>query len=448
MAATVHRAHHATTNRVRIGRVVAGSLLGGLALAVLLVLAPFVPAEENVVTGVTLLGFAAGWAALAWLSTWLTLQPQRWAWAPAALMAVGAAVVLLAPGTTLERAAGWVWPPVLLALVVWMFVRVRRDLISATRPVLLYPVFAVLLVVAVGGAYEQLSSARDVETAMPGRLVDVGDHRLHLDCTGSGGPTVVLEPGAGSMSAESAWVAPVLARETTVCVYDRAGRGWSDPAVAARDGARTASDLHTLLHRARVPGPYVLTGHSFGGLYVMAFADRYPDEVAGLVLVDSTAPSPGPVPPAGTGYDVWERVAAVAGASTRLGVGHLIAGTSFGDLPPRARDVARASAATAEYVESTVDEYVVGGRSASEAGRLDDLGVRPLVVLTAGIGSDAEWMADQDRLAELSSDSVHRVVAGASHGSLLEDRRDAESVTRAVRDVVAAVRSSTPLPRT
>jgi pimeloyl-ACP methyl ester carboxylesterase len=447
MAATTRRVHHATKNRVRVGRVVAGSLLSGLLLAVLLVLAPFVPAEENVVTGASLLAFALGWAALASLSTWLTLQPQRWAWAPAVFMAVSAAIVLLAPGTTLESTAGWVWPPVLLALVGWVFVRARRDLISATRPVLLYPVLLFLLVAAVGGGYEQLASARDVETAMPGRLVDVGEHRLHVDCTGSGGPTVVLEPGAGEMSAYSAWVARAVARDTTVCVYDRAGRGWSDAAPAPRDGARTASDLRTALRRADVAAPYVLAGHSFGGLYVLSFADQYPDEVAGLVLVDSTAPSSDPVPERGAGDYVAERLAAVAAASTRLGVGHLIARTSYASLPPRSRDVARASAATADHVGSTVAEYAAGARSSSQAGRLDDLGIRPLVVLTAGVGSDADWMADQNRLADLSADSAHRVVVGATHASLLEDRRDAEAVVRAVRRVVDSVRASTARPR-
>jgi pimeloyl-ACP methyl ester carboxylesterase len=76
-----------------------------------------------------------------------------------------------------------------------------------------------------------------------------------------------------------------------VCVYDRAGRGWSERADTAQDGAQIATDLHTLLQRGHVPGPYVLAGHSFGGLYVLTFAARYPNEVAGMVLVDSTPPA-------------------------------------------------------------------------------------------------------------------------------------------------------------
>ena len=121
---------------------------------------------------------------------------------------------------------------------------------------------------------------------MPGQLIDVGGHRLHLSCTGSGTPTVVLEPGAGEMSSILGWIAPAVARATRVCVHDRAGRGWSEPADSAQDGAQIATDLRALLERGHVPGPYVLAGHSFGGLYVLTFAACYPNEVAGMVLVD------------------------------------------------------------------------------------------------------------------------------------------------------------------
>ena len=127
---------------------------------------------------------------------------------------------------------------------------------------------------------------------MTGRLVDVGGHRLHLRCTGSGSPTVVLEPGGGDFSSAMGWIAPAVASKTRVCVYDRPGRGWSETADSPQDATEIASNLHALLHRAEVPGPYVLAGHSFGGLYVLTHADRYPADAAGLVLVDSTNPAP------------------------------------------------------------------------------------------------------------------------------------------------------------
>ena len=163
---------------------------------------------------------------------------------------------------------------------------------------------------------------------MPGQLIDVGGHRLHLNCTGSGSPTVVLEPGAGAMSSALGWITPAVARDTRVCVYDRAGRGWSEPADTPQDGAQIATDLHTLLQRGNVPGPYVLAGHSFGGLYALTFAARYPDEVAGMVLVDSTAPAPRPNPATASpddagSYDFMGRVSALVSTSARLGLGRL-----------------------------------------------------------------------------------------------------------------------------
>src|SRR4029450_4906750 len=145
---------------------------------------------------------------------------------------------------------------------------------------------------SIGGGYETLGEAADAKAyPMPGQLIDVGGHRLHLSCTGAGTPTGVREPGAGGMSSILGWIAPPVARDTRVCVYDRAGRGWSEPADTPQDGAQIATDLHTLLRRGHVPGPYVPPGHSFGGLYVLTFAARYPDEVAGMVLVDPTAPA-------------------------------------------------------------------------------------------------------------------------------------------------------------
>jgi pimeloyl-ACP methyl ester carboxylesterase len=159
-------------------------------------------------------------------------------------------------------------------------------------------------------------------------LIDVGGHSLHLSCTGAGSPTVVLEPAAGEMSSNLGWIPPAVARDTRVCVYDRVGRGWSEPADTAQDGAHIATDLHTLLQRGHVPGPYVLAGHSFGGLYVLTFAARYPDEVAGMVLVDSTAPAsaanPGtPSPGHGGSNDAMSRVSALYSTAARLGLARL-----------------------------------------------------------------------------------------------------------------------------
>ena len=216
----------ATTRHVRIGWIVVGSLVSGLVAAVFFAFAPFVTADENTFTGMILLGFAFGWALLAGLSTWLSDQPQRWAAAPAVFMALSGGIVLLGPDAFVDGPVSWVWPPALLLLVVWVFRRARRDLHSRTRPVLLYPILAVLVLFALGGGYERVGESVDAATsaAMHGQLVDVGQHRLHLDCTGSGSPTVVLEPGGGPC--RRTWVGSRPPwRDTRVCVYDRPGRG-------------------------------------------------------------------------------------------------------------------------------------------------------------------------------------------------------------------------------
>ena len=433
--------------RGRIGLIVAGSLAAGLVAALALVAAPFIPAKENVLTGVVLLAFALGWASLAVLSVRFSDQPQRWAAAPAVFFTVDGLIALLPPDSVVQDVFGWVWPPVLFGLVVWMFLRTRRQLRSRVARWLLYPVLAVLMVASLGGGYETVREYLDARAyPIPGQLVDVGGYRLHLHCTGSGSPTVVLEPGQGGVSSDFAWIAPAVARDSTVCVYDRAGRGWSDAADGPQDGDQIAAALHALLERAHVPGPYVLAGHSFGGLYVQAFAAKFPDQVAGLVLLDSTAPKPGPAPPTNSGsYDGLGRVSGLFSTIAHFGAGRLIAQSSYGSLPPRSRDEARANASTAHNLASYIEEFAEANTAMQQAAALTNLNGKPLIVFTADKGNnDDQWQAKQDHMATLSTNSSHRH-ADATHESLLDDQADSAAASQAISDVVAAIRTSHPL---
>jgi pimeloyl-ACP methyl ester carboxylesterase len=430
--------------------VVVGSFAAGWLAALLLAVAPFVPADVPRVTGALVCGYALGWALLAGLSTRFTDQPQRWAWALAAFMAVGG-VLLLAFGRSVMGALAWVWPPVLLVLVIWAWGQVRRHLRSRVRPLLVYPLLVVLALASVGGAYQVLGARADAKAyPMPGQLVDVGGRGLHLRCIGSGTPTVLLQPGAGEFSSSLGWIAPAVAKQTRVCVYDRPGRGWSDPADAPQDGAALVADLHTLLGRAHVNGPYVVAGHSFGGLYTLAFAARYPDEVVGMVLLDSTAPKPATNPGKATtpgSYDVMSHLSAMAATTGEVGLSRLYAHVEGGTLPPRSRDEVRASIAKANSVKSTIDEYVQANKAMEQAGELTDFGGKPLVVVTAGEGSAPGWSAKQGHLAALSTNSAHRTVAGAVHEDLVAKQADAAQSTQAILDVVSAVRTKAPLPK-
>jgi pimeloyl-ACP methyl ester carboxylesterase len=431
--------------RSRLGGVVAGSLAAGLAAALLLPFLPVGTVDVDFSTAMVLFGFAFGWALLAVLSTRFTEQPQRWALAPAAFMAAAGACLLVAPASVLD-AMGWVWPPAVMVLAVWVWTRARREMRSRARVWLLNPVLVVLVLFAVGGAYAKLSESTAPAVAMRGQLVDVGPHRLHLECHGSRGPTVILEPGGGGFAASMGVIVPAVARDSRVCVYDRAGRGWSDPATTPPDAAAIATDLHTLLDRAHVPGPYVLAGHSFGGLYVRAYAARYPDEVAGLVLVDSTAAHDAPVsaPKAGS-YSLLQHATSLLASTSRLGLGWALANSDFSTLPPRYRDDARATAATGMEMAGFLDEFGVANRSEAEAGELVTLGAKPLFVLTATRDNSKGWMAHQDAMAGLSTNSVHEVEPGASHADFVDDPVHAAAVTRAIHDVVVSVRTGAPL---
>jgi pimeloyl-ACP methyl ester carboxylesterase len=432
------------TRRGPIRLIVAGALLTGAVLAAVLPLLVFAGTTESVITGSALLGFAVGWAMLALLSTRLTNQPQRWAWGPAAALgATGLGLLLAAPHDPGLTTAGWVWPPLLLALAGWIGMRLRRSLTAGSGRWLLYPVVAVMAAAAVGGAVETIGLAADQDTySMPGRLYDVGGHRLHLDCTGSGGPTVVLMSGLGEFSAGWARIAPAVAGTTRVCAYDRAGQGWSDDGSEPQDGVTAASELHTLLARAGEDGPYVLVGHSIGGDYAMTYADRYPEQVAGMVLLDTTSPYR---TAAGTMHAGPPGAVALVPSIARLGVGRLLPTSFWSALPEPAASRTAAFASSPRSWQNTVDESVTMPALLDEAQRLSSLGSTPLVVLTAaGHDADRDWADAQNRMAGLSTNSSHRQ-ADATHAGLLEEEQGAQQSTHAIEDVVRAAREGTTL---
>src|SRR5215207_6502502 len=154
---------------------------------------------------------------------------------------------------------------------------------------LLLGLVVALLALAVAGAIYQSIATERAERAYPppGEMVDVGGYSLHINCVGQGSPTVLLDAGSGLFSAQWVRVQREVSGTTRVCAYDRAGMGWSEMGPDPRDARQITGELHTLLGKAGIEGPYVLAGHSFGGMYMQTYAARYPDEVAGVALVDS-----------------------------------------------------------------------------------------------------------------------------------------------------------------
>lgn len=432
-----------------IGRIVTVSLVGGLVAALALVLGPAAGAQEHVITGTVLLTFAASWALLAMLSTLWTAQPQRWAAAIAGFTAfAGAALLTFEPSGIGIDALGWVWPPLVLALLAGTVIRVRRDLRSRSRAWVVYPLLALYALCAFGGGYQTIRESLDRRVYLaPGQLVDVGGYRLHLYCAGSGTPTVVLESGLGETGAYWGWISTALALETRVCAYDRAGRGWSDSAPLPQDGMAVATDLHALLERARVPGPFVMVGHSSGAEYVRIFAGRYFEHVAGMVLLDGQpAEAFEGLPGYPAFYSGFRRVSALLPSLARLGVGRLVFQAGFASLPAPARNMQRLHYSSARQYRSLRDEFAELPTSLAQARSLQSLGHRPLVVVTAARDAQVGWLPLQDSMATLSTNSSHRVVPH-THDALVNDKTAAKTSSQAIRDVVHAVRSDAPLEK-
>jgi hypothetical protein len=314
--------------------------------AAVLVLGVFPGATEHVTTGVALLGFAAGWAMLAYLTVRMTSAPQRWAYGLGAFLgAAGLVLLTIAPGDDGLSLAAWAWPPALLVLVIWSEGRMRAALHGRGRW-LIYPLLGALSLASVGAVVENVAAkALPQPMEMPGALHDVGDHRLHLHCTGAGAPTVVLESGLGGNSALWTRIAGATAATSRVCTYDRAGTGWSEDASRPQDSSAVVADLHQLLSVSGETGPYVLVGHSTGGVYAMTYAATHPEEVAGLVLLDSASPRQFTVlPDYSSQYPVMRRLYGVLPTLNRISVGRLVPALSANDIPGDAGEQASAFA--------------------------------------------------------------------------------------------------------
>ena len=406
------------------------SIVIGAVLAVVLayVLAP--EGSEALVTGSVLLAFGLGWALMASLTTRFSGQPQPWLYVPAAgLGGVGVVLVLLQPSAGFMDLLGWLWPVALAVLGIWMFIQVRRELRGVARW-LVGGLTAVLLLIAAAGAV-MTAAAAPGSPAGTGQLVDIGGRRLYLECTGTGGPTVVLQAGAGGDSTAWKTIRPTIAAQTTVCAYDRAGRGRSDDPSAPQDGTAIARDLHEVLTKAGIPGPYVLVAHSSGGPYVRVYAAAYPGDVAGMVLVD---PQPATaftaLPDYPSIYDYLKLSGGLAPSLARIG----LLGPIFGVGPTEA---------TPRIARSYRDEIRMLPSALDQAKQVTSIGGKPLVIVSAGTGQQRGWAEAQDAQASLSSNSAHRTVPNATHDSLLE--ADSATSTQAIADVIAAVRGGAPV---
>jgi pimeloyl-ACP methyl ester carboxylesterase len=174
-------------------------------------------------------------------------------------------------------------PPVRDRTVEWM--RMKRIVLASLAGLLLLTVFLAIT----GALYEILGRWRDAQRfPQRGHLVLAGSIHMNIDCSGQGSPTVILESGSGGPSVDWLMVQPEVAKFSHVCSYDRAGYGWSESGPEPRSSLQIAHELNQLLQAAGEKGPYILVGHSMGGYDIRVYAAQYPNDVAGVVLVDAS----------------------------------------------------------------------------------------------------------------------------------------------------------------
>lgn len=302
--------------------------------------------------------------------------------------------------------------------------------ISRLRKVTTALLCGLLFVLALGAAYQFIASWRDLRLhPAPGRLVDIGGYRLHLNCIGSGSPTVVFDAGLSDDSLAWYKVQPEVAKRERACTYDRAGLGWSDPSPLPRTSRVIAIELHTLLHNAQVHGPYVLVGHSMGGMNVRMFAALYPREVIGLVLVDSVYPYQ---------YNRLPADVRVSNASFLRRLGYFEDTIPFGlprlsgwcdHWPQPVRDLRRTTECRLRPWLTHLAEYREFDESSAQLLATKPMEEIPLFVLSHDPGDapgamNVAWSRMQDELASLSPRSQHVVVKGSGH-MIQEDRPQA-----------------------
>ena len=318
--------------------------------------------------------------------------------------------------------------------------RKQKTLIGRIGRILLVLIILLVLLATAGLLYQGIASGVDASRyRAPGKLIDVGGYRLHINCTGTGSPTVILDAGLGGRSLDWSLVQPGVATFTRVCSYDRAGYGWSDSGPKPRTSGRIVAELHTLLVKAGIPGPYILVGQSFGGLNVRLYAYTYPQEVAGMVLVDASHEDAFVrFPTLQQDLLDGQKQLSMCSGLAPFGVIRL-----FGFLdkfilpyPSTVQPQVKALFYQTHFCGTWYDEGAAWDESTTQvhaARTQHSLGQLPLVVITRGEQVDAAWQTLQKDLASLSPNSTHIIATHSGHDIMFE-RPDL--VIAAIRQVV------------
>lgn len=305
-------------------------------------------------------------------------------------------------------------------------------------------------------AYQTYGQRRDARRfPPPGRLVDIGGRRIHLWCKGEGKPTVVVLPSLGGSVLEWAGVQRALQDHMEVCLVDRAGIGWSDPGPWPRTYSRMANELHAALEAAHIPPPYVIVGHSIGGLIARLYCARHREHVAALVLVESSHEdqsrhlrrfdrSAGDLELYWRAFRWRVKPPGLRRAAVDLGINKGLRQDAARTCPPDLVDTYIAMSLTSRKCRAAVQE-MIGFATSDPALRKEarELGQLPVTMITAGVGREGReawypgWLQLQDDLATLSNCTTRLFAEHAGHHVHLDDQ---DFVVEAIRNVVSQVR--------
>lgn len=305
----------------------------------------------------------------------------------------------------------------------------------------------IAIVIVAGCAYQSIAESNEARTyPPPGNLIDVGGYKLHLYCIGNGAPTVILDAAFPAQVSNWVWVQPQIAKTTRVCAYDRAGHGWSDLGSEPRDAKQQARELKTLLEKANEKGPFVLVGHSLGGLYVREFAEMFPEQVAGMALIEGTHP------------DSWKRQNMTEGVGVDAGilnVAPILARVGFfraglfsvpkadAALPEQQRAEEQAYFNSVKYFENLRAVNNSFSAALQQVRGTKSLDNKPLVIVTGTASENFQGIARelQEDLLKLSTNSVFISVDDATHSGLVDDERFAGETANAILKIVEAARN-------
>lgn len=325
-------------------------------------------------------------------------------------------------------------------ILVYITPNIKRKKRAMNSPLILnLSIFVLLLTICISANAENIAQEEEDWRIPPGQLFDIGGYKLHMYCLGEGSPTVIFDSGIGGFSLEWIHVERLLEKQVKACAYDRAGYGWSEPGPSPRTTEHIVDELHKLLEVAGITPPYVLAGHSFGGYNMQYYAKAYPDEISGLVLVESSHPQQADLLP--------DLPARREKSKTSQTVTYFYGQSTFEYYPEDVRyklmRILSLDKNYSTYRRESIN-FAISGNQVVRAGPLPDI---PLIVITRGkrvwpenpYGNMLEytWFEMQKDLARMTSSGRQIIATNSDHLIHLEEP---DVVASAIMSIVEEAR--------